>query len=52
MNNRLSCSFDFNLPEFQNISEEAKNFISNLLVRALSERLTAEQVRAECEVSF
>ena len=34
------------MTEFESISQEAKSFISNLLVRALSERLTAQQCLA------
>merc|ERR1711953_126115 len=42
-NHITSCSFDFNVPEFQHISKEAKTFISKLLVKPPRERLTAEQ---------
>ena len=34
------------MTEFESISQEAKSFISKLLVRALSERLTAQQCLA------
>ena len=42
-NNITSGYYDFNLDEFDNISKEAKSFISNLLLKNLSQRLTPEQ---------
>ena len=42
-NNITSGYYDFNLEEFENISKEAKSFISNLLLKNLSQRLTPEQ---------
>lgn len=42
----VSCSYDFSLPEFDDISEEGKGLISSLLVRAQAQRLTAAQALA------
>ena len=42
-NNITRGSYDFNVEEFENISQEAKSFICDLLLRNPSERLTAEQ---------
>jgi len=42
-NNITSCSFDFNVPEFGDISKDARSFISKLLLKNMTERLTAEQ---------
>ena len=42
-NNITRGSYDFNVEEFENISQEAKSFIRDLLLRNPSERLTAEQ---------
>ncbi|XP_069507101.1 myosin light chain kinase 2, skeletal/cardiac muscle isoform X2 [Ambystoma mexicanum] len=43
MNNVLSSEVDFNEEPFENVSDEAKDFISNLLVREKSGRLSAGQ---------
>ena len=42
-NNITSCSYDFDVEEFENISEEAKSFICKLLLKNPLERLTVEQ---------
>ena len=42
-NNITRGFYDFNVEEFENISQEAKSFICDLLLRNPSERLTAEQ---------
>ena len=41
-----SCSYDFNVPEFDAISCEGKGLVSSLLVRAQPQRLTAAQALA------
>lgn len=43
MNNVLSSEVDFNEEPFENVSDEAKEFISNLLIRDKSGRLSAGQ---------
>ena len=43
-NNISSCLYDFNIPEFQHISDSAKDFVSKLLVKEQGERLTATKV--------
>ena len=43
-NNISGCLYDFNIPEFQHISESAKDFVSKLLVKEQGERLTATKV--------
>ena len=42
-NNITSCSYDFDVEEFENISEDAKSFICKLLLKNPLERLTVEQ---------
>ena len=42
-NNIPSCSYDFDVEEFENISEDAKSFICKLLLKNPLERLTVEQ---------
>ena len=42
----ISCSYDFSVQEFDDISDCAKTLISSLLVRAQSQRLTAKQALA------
>ena len=41
-----SCSYDFNVAEFDAISCEGKGLVSSLLVRAQPQRLTAAQALA------
>ena len=42
----VSCSYDFSLTEFDDISEEGQGLISSLLVRTQAQRLTAAQALA------
>ena len=42
-NNITSCSYDFDVEEFETISEDAKSFICKLLLKNPLERLTVEQ---------
>ena len=43
-NNISGCLYDFNIPEFQHISDSAKDFVSKLLIKEQGERLTATKV--------
>ena len=46
-NNITSGSFDFNVEEFETISENGKHFISSLLVKSKEKRLSANHVRSK-----
>uniref|UniRef100_A0A8C3HAC2 Myosin light chain kinase family member 4 n=2 Tax=Chrysemys picta bellii TaxID=8478 RepID=A0A8C3HAC2_CHRPI len=41
LNNILACSWDFENEEFQDVSEEAKDFLSKLLIKEKSWRMSA-----------
>ncbi|CAM4589510.1 unnamed protein product, partial [Lepidochelys kempii] len=43
LNNILACSWDFENEEFQDVSEEAKDFLSKLLIKEKRGRLSATQ---------
>ncbi|XP_067905468.1 myosin light chain kinase 3 isoform X2 [Heterodontus francisci] len=43
MNNIINANWDFDAEGFENVSEEAKEFISNLLVKEKSSRFSAAQ---------
>ena len=42
----LKCQFTFEMPNFEKVSDNAKDFISSLLVLKADERMTAEQCLA------
>uniref|UniRef100_A0A4W3GSU4 Myosin light chain kinase 2, skeletal/cardiac muscle-like n=1 Tax=Callorhinchus milii TaxID=7868 RepID=A0A4W3GSU4_CALMI len=43
LNNILTCSWDFDDEEFDNVSEDAKEFISKLLIKEKGARISAAQ---------
>ncbi|KAK9403577.1 myosin light chain kinase family member 4 [Crotalus adamanteus] len=43
LNNILACRWDFEDEEFENVSEEAKDFISKLLIKEKCWRISAEE---------
>ncbi|XP_006008083.1 myosin light chain kinase 2, skeletal/cardiac muscle isoform X3 [Latimeria chalumnae] len=47
LNNILACKWDFEDPEFQNVSEDAKEFISKLLIKEKTGRISAAQCLKE-----
>ncbi|XP_038662566.1 myosin light chain kinase 3 isoform X1 [Scyliorhinus canicula] len=43
MNNVINANWDFDAEGFENVSEEAKEFVSNLIVKEMSSRFSAAQ---------